>query len=249
LYPDAIPIAGGLLRSGAFCRHDRLAAPLACTTPALRAYNDAMVRPWLDVPLEDYEGHMTSAEVGQLPVLAELFQCALHRCRPESVAVVGIAGGNGLEQIDRSVTKRIVGVDINQLYLEEVQRRFGTLAGMELHRRDLTERGLGLMPVAMVHAALIFEHAGLDAALENALALVAPRGNLSIVLQLPSAVEQSVASTRYTSMQTLKADFTLIDRDEVQSLLRLKGFQLVEQEHRSLPAGKALWLGIFARTW
>lgn len=207
-----------------------------------------MSNPWLDIPLEDYEGHMASEEVRQLPILAELFKCALDHCRPESVAVLGIAGGNGLEQLDRSVTKRIVGVDINQQYLDEVQQRFGTLAGLELHRRDLTERQFSLAPVAMVHAALIFEHVGLGIALENALALVAPGGKLSIVLQLPSVEEQGVASTRYTSMQTLKRDFALIDRDEVQRLLRLRGFQLVEQENRSVPAGKALWIGVFARS-
>jgi hypothetical protein len=214
----------------------------------LRVYNEAMANPWLDIPLEDYEGHMASPEVGQLPALAELFKCALDHCRPESVAVLGIAGGNGLEQIDRSVTKRIVGLDVNQHYLDKVERRFGSLAGLELHCRDLTERQFSLAPVEMVHAALIFEHVGLGVALENALALVAPGGRLSMVLQLPSMEEQGVASTRYTSIQTLKRDFALIDRDKVQHLLSLKGFQLVKQENRSLPAGKALWLGVFART-
>lgn len=207
-----------------------------------------MSNPWLDIPLADYEGHMSAEEVGQLAVLAELFKCALGHCRPKSVAVLGIAGGNGLEQIDQSVTNRIVGVDINEYYLDAVQQRFGELDGLELHRRDLTQPACSIAPVAMVHAALIFEHVGLGAALENALALVMPGGNLSIVLQLPSVAQQGVASTRYISMQTLKSDFTLIDKDELQRLLRLKGFQLIKQEHRSLPAAKALWLGVFAGT-
>ena len=206
-----------------------------------------MANPWLGIPLEDYEGHMSLPDVGQLPVLAELFRCALEYCRPESVAVLGIAGGNGLEHIDCSVTERIVGVDINPRYLDEVRRRFGALAGLELHCCDLTGRNFSFAPVAMVHAALIFEHAGLGAAIENALALVAPGGNLSIVLQLPGAAEQGVASTRYASMQSLKRDFVLIDRDKVRRLLGLKGFQLVREENRSLPAGKAFWLGVFAQ--
>src|SRR5229473_1936879 len=98
-----------------------------------------MSNPWLSIPLEDYERHMSSPGVQQLTVLAELFKRALDYCLPESVAVLGIAGGNGLEQIDCAATKRIVGVDINQRYLDEVQRRFGTLAGLELHCRDLTD--------------------------------------------------------------------------------------------------------------
>lgn len=206
-----------------------------------------MPNPWLSIPLEDYEGHMGSAGVQQLTVLSGLFKRALDHCLPESVAVLGVAGGNGLEQIDCAVTKRIVGVDINQRYLDKVQRRFGTLAGLELHCRDLAERDFSLPPVGLVHAALIFEHVGLGVALENALALVAPQGALSVVLQLPSEDEQAVASTSYTSMQTLKQDFALIEISEFQRLLGQNGFRLVEQESRSLPAGKALWLGVFAQ--
>jgi hypothetical protein len=206
-----------------------------------------MPNPWLSIPLEDYEGHMGSAGVQQLTVLSELFKRALDHCLPESVAVLGVAGGNGLEQIDCAVTKRIVGVDINQRYLDKVQRRFGTLAGLELRCRDLAERDFSLPPVGLVHAALIFEHVGLGVALENSLALVTPQGALSVVLQLPSEDEQAVASTSYTSMQTLKQDFALIEISEFQRLLGQNGFRLVEQESRSLPAGKALWLGVFAQ--
>ncbi|MGH9663621.1 MAG: class I SAM-dependent methyltransferase [Bryobacteraceae bacterium] len=190
---------------------------------------------------------MDSAGVRQLTVLAELFKCALNFCLPESVAVLGVAGGNGLKEIDCAVTKRIVGVDINPRYLEEVQRRFGKLAGLELHCRDLAERDFSLAPVALAHAALIFEHVGLGAALENALSLIAPGGRFSVVLQLPSEEEGGVASTSYTSMRALKQDFALIDISEFQRLLEQKGFQLVEQENRPLSAGKALWLGVFAK--
>jgi threonine dehydrogenase-like Zn-dependent dehydrogenase len=204
-----------------------------------------MSSPWLSIPLEDYEGHMGSAGVQQLSVLSELFQRALDLCLPESVAVLGVAGGNGLEQINSAITKRIVGVDINQRYLDKVQRRFGTLDGLELHCRDLAGRDFNLAPVALVHAALIFEHVGLGIALENALSLVAPGGALSVVLQFPSTDEQAVASTGYTSMQTLKQDFALIDTAEFQRLLGQNGFRLGEQETRALTSGKALWLGIF----
>ncbi len=97
----------------------------------------------------------------------------------------------------------------------------------------------------LVHAALVFEHVGLGVALENALSLVALGGALSVVLQLPSVEQPGVACTSYVLMQSLKRDFTLIDVSEFQRLMKLKGFCLVEQESRSLPAGKALWLGVF----
>jgi hypothetical protein len=68
------------------------------------------------------------------------------------------------------------------------------------------------------------------------------------VLQSPSEDEQGVASTSYPSMQALKLDFTLIDISDFQRLLAQKGFQLIEQQDRSLPSGKALWLGVFAKS-
>jgi hypothetical protein len=207
-----------------------------------------MSNPWLSIPLEEYEGHMASAGVQQLAVLSELFKRALDLCLPDSVGVLGIAGGNGLEQIDCAITKRIVGVDINVGYLDKVQLRFGTLAGLELHCLDLAEQGFSLAPVALVHAALIFEHAGLGRTLEHALSLVAPGGSLSVVLQLPGVDQQNVTSTCYTSMQKLKRHFALIDITEFRALLEQKGFRLVEQESRSLPAGKELWFGVFAQS-
>src|SRR5579859_5603193 len=145
-----------------------------------------MSNPWLTIALEDYEGHMGAGNVRQLEALSDLFGRALELCRPESVAVLGVAGGNGLERIDRDVTKRVVGLDINAKYLEAVRQRHGSLSGLELHCTDLNDERLRVSPVELVHAALFFEHAGLGRCLENAVSLVAPGGQLSVVLQLPS---------------------------------------------------------------
>jgi hypothetical protein len=181
--------------------------------------------------------------------LGGLFKHVLDYCLPESVAVLGVAGGNGLEQIDCVATKRIVGIDINHRYLDEVQRRFGSgqLAGLELYCRDLAEPDLRIAPIGLVHAALIFEHAGLGVALENALIDCRRVRQGKVVLQLPNEDEQGVTSTNYASMQTLKPHFALIDIREFQRLLRPKGFELVGQEHQLTSAGKTLWLGVFAQ--
>jgi hypothetical protein len=66
----------------------------------MRAMANHVDNPWLKVPLADYESHMNSAGVEQSAALSELFAGALARCQPESVAVIGIAGGDGLDHID-----------------------------------------------------------------------------------------------------------------------------------------------------
>jgi hypothetical protein len=67
---------------------------------------------------------------------------------------------------------RVVGFDINATYLDEARRRFGARLNLELHCVDLSQDELNVAPVALVHSALFFEHAGLDRAFENALSLV-----------------------------------------------------------------------------
>ena len=203
-------------------------------------------RPWLSIPLEDYEGHMSGIEVAQLPVLAESFRYVLERWRPESVVVVGVAGGNGLEAVNPSVTKRIVGVDINPKYLHAVEQRFGTLAGLELHRCDLTIDIPAIARASLVHAALLFEHTGLCLTLHNVLSLVAPGGILSVVLQLPSTEATDVAMTKYTSLQSVREHFRLIDVAGFRREMASRGFQAIHEDTQPLPGGKAFWLGVFA---
>ena len=205
-----------------------------------------MSRAWLSIPLGDYEGHMSAAEVGQLRVLADLFRYVLERERPESVAIAGVAGGNGLEAIDPAVTKRIVGVDINQHYLEAVENRFRLLPGLELRRCDLTQQAPEVMPVALVHAALLFEHTGSGVTLDHVISLVQPAGTLSVVLQLPSTEAHDVAVTSYTSLQSVKEHFALLDVSDFRHDMASRGFRLVHEDRRPLPGGKAFWLGVFA---
>jgi len=51
-----------------------------------------MSNPWLSIPLEDYERHMSLPAVGQAQMIADQFDRALARTAPASVAVIGCAG-------------------------------------------------------------------------------------------------------------------------------------------------------------
>jgi hypothetical protein len=207
-----------------------------------------MSNPWLNIPLADYEGHMCSPEVQQLDALSELLGVALGRCLPTSVAVLGIAGGNGLDQVDPRITKRVVGLDLNPLFLKEVRNRYGETCNLDLHCVDLAEQRVECEPVQLVHAALVFEHAGVDRCLENAVSLVGPDGALSAVLQLPSEVGQVVGSSDFPSMLRLKDHFSLVDPFWLSRELARRGFRIIHEVHRSVPAGKRFWMGIFGRS-
>ena len=205
-----------------------------------------MQNPWLSIPLSDYEKHMGSEQVQQLGPLAELFGEALRRCRPESVAILGIGGGNGLEKIDSSVTRRIVGLDVNAEYLEAVRARYGSVRGLELHCVDLSQQRVAIEPVQLVYAALIFEHAGTEMCLENAARLTARGGHLAVVLQLPAKSAQPVAGSGIQSMGALKSHFSLIAPEHLRESLEARGFRLVHESERDVPGGKAFWLAVFS---
>jgi hypothetical protein len=206
-----------------------------------------MTNPWLTIPLADYEGHMASAQVQQSGALADLFAEAIELCHPASVAVLGVAGGNGLDRIDSEMMARVVAVDINPLYLEAVRQRYAHLNGLELHCVDLAQEGLHLPPVELVHAALIFEHAGTGRCLENALRLVAEDGALSVVLQLPTEAGQNAGKGGFAATHGLQSIFILVDPKQLCASLKERTFELIHERRRSLPEGKAFWMGVFVR--
>ncbi|MDR3741389.1 MAG: class I SAM-dependent methyltransferase [Terracidiphilus sp.] len=206
------------------------------------------MNPWLEVPLADYEAHMTSAAVGQAAALSELFRQVLHQRKPASVAILGIAGGNGLEHIDPSSTRRVVGIDLNPAYVNATRERYPHLPGLELLTADLSNKSIAMEPVSLVHAALVFEHAGISQCLDNALALVSPTGALSVVLQLPSSSAGTIGNSGVSSVAKFAGHFSLIDVDEFTAILTSRGLKLVHEKLHPVPAGKQLWLGVFERS-
>ena len=206
------------------------------------------MKPWLSIPLNDYERHMNSEAVQQSGALAELFAQALVYCRPESVAILGVAGGNGLENINPAVTRRVCGIDLNPAYLEQTRQRFQGLPGLELCCIDLAEKDIDVPPVQLVHGALIFEHAGMGRCLQNALKMVADEGNLAVVLQLPSRTqEENIGSQSPASIQALRGAFRLIEPGQFCQELEQNGFMILHELEEPLASGKAFWMGVFAR--
>src|SRR5262245_627162 len=206
------------------------------------------MNPWLALPLDDYEGHMGSPDVDQLTPLADLFGEALARLRPRSVAVLGVAGGNGLEHVDSTLTTRVVGVDLNAEYLAATKARFPDLRGLELHCADLERDTLNLEPVSLVHAALLFEHAGTERCLDTAVSLVSPGGFLSVVLQLPSDAHDAVTPSPFASIATLAGDFSFVDPHQLRRMLAQRELRLTHQSRLTLSTGKAFWSGYFERS-
>jgi hypothetical protein len=68
------------------------------------------VNPWLEIPLEDYEGHMALPAVAQAPYLAGVLGAWARSQGSRSVAVLGCAGGNGFDALPHGQVRRDVSV-------------------------------------------------------------------------------------------------------------------------------------------
>lgn len=76
-----------------------------------------MKNPWKEIALSDYENHMKLDSVMQLQALNAMMKNQLHLYLSETVMILGIAGGNGLEHVDTNLIRKVYGVDINSDYL------------------------------------------------------------------------------------------------------------------------------------
>lgn len=80
-----------------------------------------------------------------------------------SVAIFGIADGNGLEHIQKCGFEKVYGIDVNSSYLKEVEKRYPELDGLlECLCINLISETDKLPKADMVIANLLIEYIGYD---------------------------------------------------------------------------------------
>ena len=87
-----------------------------------------MNNPWEEINLSDYENHMKLDSVMQLQTLNSLMKDQFEHYPVTSSMVLGVAGGNGLEHVDRNKYQTVYGIDINEGYLKAAKERFPELS-------------------------------------------------------------------------------------------------------------------------
>lgn len=142
-----------------------------------------MKNPWEEIPLADYENHMKLDSVMQLQAMNEMMKGQFDSYPISSVMILGIAGGNGLDHIQKDKFKKIYGIDINAAYLKEVVRRYPDLDGLlECLRIDLIHESDQLPKADMVIANLLIEYIGYEC-FQKAIQRVTPK-YVSCIIQI-----------------------------------------------------------------
>ena len=145
-----------------------------------------MINPWLHIPAFDYEGHMGNPNVAQLSLLADTFKESLSNHDGTSIALLGCATGNGLEYIDRSVTRQMTVIDVNPEYLQILQDRYQKLIPtLNIVEANLENYENGNQTYSLIFAGLIFEYLDPIVLLSKIADWLKDEGVMVAVLQLP----------------------------------------------------------------
>lgn len=198
-----------------------------------------MNNPWKNIPLPDYEKHMSQGSVLQLQTLSKMMKSALDRYPAKTLMILGVAGGNGLEHVDTQVFERIYGVDVNADYLETCSRRYPNLARtLETICADISEDTSRLPRADLLLANLVIEYIGCDC-FRKAILQTAPRF-VSCVIQTDTD-SSFVSDSPYRHVfDGLTSIHQTVDEKELAGTMQKIGYVVDFREETGLPNGKRL---------
>ena len=198
-----------------------------------------MKHPWEEISLTDYENHMRLDSVYQLQTLNTMMKDQLDSCDAESVMILGIAGGNGLEHIDKAKHKRVYGVDINKSYLNECSKRYPELTGhLTPICADLTDSRLSLPCAELLIANLLIEYIGYEC-FQAVVQQVKPRF-VSCIIQVNTEASFVSDSPYLHAFDRLSEVHHQMDENQLVSAMQSIGYTKTRSLAQGLPNGKQL---------
>lgn len=198
-----------------------------------------MENPWEEIPLTDYENHMKLDSVKQLQAMNEMMKDQLEAYSVSSVMILGIAGGNGLEHIQKDRFQRVYGVDINISYLKEVIKRYPALDGLLqclcINLIDATDK---LPKAEMVIANLLIEYIGYEC-FQKAVRQVNPK-YVSCIIQI-NIEDNWVSDSPYLHVfDGLERVHHQIDKQTLENAMLEIDYHAIKTFNHMLPNGKKL---------
>jgi len=201
-----------------------------------------MNHPWLEIPIADYEAHMALPSVGQAQLLSDALQRIVAEFQPLSLAVLGVAGGNGLDAVERAVVRRVVALDFNADYLALCSRRYASsFDAFEPVLHDLSHGPPDIAPVECVFAGLVLEYLCLESFCDYLASLLTPGGSFAALLQLPSPTLPEVSPSPFSSLTRLESAFCFVEPSRLHDCLSAYGFSRISADRYDLESGKSFY--------
>ena len=198
-----------------------------------------MANPWEEISLSDYENHMKLDSVQQLQTMNQMMEGQLRAYPASSVMILGIAGGNGLEHIDKDKFRKVYGVDINEEYLKAVEERYPCMADiLECVRLNLLEEADKLPQAELLIANLLIEYIGYDC-FQRVVKQVSPK-YVSCIIQINTDDSWVSDSPYIHAFDDLDRVHHQMEEGSLIQALKSVGYELIGQMDSPLPNGKKL---------
>ena len=198
-----------------------------------------MNNPWKDINLSDYESHMALDSVQQLQAMNQMMQGQLNKYDIQSVMILGIAGGNGLEHVDVEKITKVYGVDINAEYLATTKERYKKLSGiLGCLCVDLSSETEKLPQANLLIANLLIEYIGYEC-FQKAVKIVNPK-YVSCIIQINTDKSFVSDSPYLHAFDGLECVHHQMEEKELKKTMETIGYQLIEDSEYPLPNGKRL---------
>ena len=208
-----------------------------------------MRHPWLEIPIGDYEAHMALPSVGQAQLLGTALQRTVIQFQPRSLAVFGVAGGNGLELVARAMVRRVVALDFNPDYLALCTRRHATsFDQFEPVLHDLSQGPPAIAPVECIFAGLVLEYLCVELFSGYLASLLTTGGSFAALLQLPSATVPEISASPFASLTRLEPTFSFVHPTSLDDALSARGFSRITSERYDLDSGKSFYYASYQIT-
>jgi len=157
----------------------------------------------------------------------------------DTLAILGVAGGNGLNHINSERQKKVYGIDINADYLYSCKSRYRYLADtLVLLNRNLTDLSIDLPKVDLVIANLFIEYIGLNTFTAQ-LKKMSPK-YVSTITQVNNLDGFVSVSPYQRTFDCLDSIYHEISTDELSEIMKASGFELIFENEKLLPNGKKL---------
>ena len=198
------------------------------------------MNPWNEIKLDDYENHMSLDSVNQLQTMNAMMKEQFEAYPVETSMVLGVAGGNGLEHVSKDKYKTVYGVDINEEYLCEVDKRYPQLQGvLKCLKIDLINEADKLPEAQLVIANLLIEYIGYPA-FQNAIQKIDPE-YVSCVIQINTDTAQWVSDSPYLhAFDRLDEVHHQMEGSALEEEMKEIGYSLILNTLKDLPNGKAI---------
>jgi len=196
--------------------------------------------PWEKIDLEVYEKHMSHDNVYQLQKLNEIMKEQFQDNKHENVGVLGVAGGNGLNNIDISNVRKVFAIDVNKEYLNVCRERYDYMGEiLETICRDINDKEFCFPKTDLIVCNLIIEYIR-----EEQFVAIVERNKENIKLiscviqdnEKNSFVSDSEYSSHFTPITSINHD---INDNKLKNLFAKIGFNCIKTKNYNLPNNKS----------